>query len=350
MATLPSRVLDYPKIKVDGSEESLPGYLSPYRLLNRGKVRDTFDLPYQPDKLLVVASDRLSIFDFVLPALVPRKGAVLTALTHFWLTKVLIGPTNHLVPSQFNSRYNAAYDEMVDRGPEFPLERSLVVRKVQIQPYEMIFRHHLGGSVWKQYQKDGTVGGHQLPAGLTRWQRLDTPIFTPSTKEESGHDVNITAASYLEVMGELGGETVENLRRVYMQAYAWALERGIVILDTKFEVGNPYIIADEVLTPDSSRFTTVEDYEAAVAEGRDPVFYDKELVRQWGRTVPTPFGVTGINNLDPENPDHLAFVHNEVEVPEDVIAETADRYQQIFEMLARQPLATYQRNEMGVEA
>ncbi len=334
MAVLPECV-KRPPLTNDG--RSLSDQLSSLGWLqfNRGKVRDTYWRSDDLGCLLVVATDRLSIFDFVLPTLVPQKGVILTALTHFWLTRVLTDVEHHLT------------DLLVDSA--LPRERCLLVRKVAMEPFEMIFRHHIGGSVWKEYQKQGTAGGHILPDGLTRWQKLNSPIFTPSTKEESGHDVNITAASYLEARGEEGRQNVEKLSGAYSRAYAYAERRGILILDTKFEIATPFTLADEVLTPDSSRFTVATDLVAATADGRDPIFYDKERVREWGRTVQTPFGTVGINNLDPENPDHLKFVHS-IEVPSEVVAETAERYQQIFEMLVGMPLSEYQRTGMGIEA
>lgn len=332
MAVLPERVTRPPLTK---NGQPLAEHLASlgWTQLNRGKVRDTYGRSKNDKHLLVVATDRLSIFDFVLPTEVPQKGEVLTALTHFWLNEVLMDTEHHLAN--------------MPESTGLPRERCLLVRKVSIEPYEMIFRHHIGGSVWKEYQKQGTASGHSLPAGLTRWQKLESPIFTPSTKEESGHDINITAAAYLEDRGTEGSQNVERLSSIYSRAYTYAEGRGILILDTKFEIGNPFVLADEVLTPDSSRFTTAEDLTKAAAEGRDPIFYDKERVREWGRTVETPFGTVGINSLNPENAAHLAFVHS-VAVPSEVVAETSERYQRIFEMLVGVPLSDYQHTRMDI--
>lgn len=334
MAVLPQSVVDFPQM-ADGQPLAKHLARSGWSLLHRGKVRDTYEHPGYSGLLLVIATNRLSIFDIVLPVLIPRKGEVLTALTHFWLTKILAGENHHLVP-----RPPANLD--------WPRERGLLVWKVEIQPYELIFRYHIGGSVWKEYQSKGTAGGHALPPGLTRWQRLASPIFTPSTKAEEGHDANITAEEYLREMGTRGAKTVEFLAKAYQRAYDYARSRGILILDTKFEMGLDLMLADEVLTPDSSRFTTEDDFERAIAEGRDPVFYDKEPVRAWGREVETPFGVKGINNLEPSNLEHLNFVHNGLRVPDEVMFETSDRYLKVFEMLVEMPLDDYQRQEMGV--
>lgn len=311
--------------------------------VHQGKVRDTYEHADLPGILCVVASDRLSIFDFVLPDYVERKGEVLTALTHFWLTDVLKDVPNHLV-------------ETPSLPEDFPLERCLFVKKLEMQPFELIYRAHLGGSVWKQYQADGIVAGQQQPEGLQKWLALNEPLFTPSTKEDVGHDKNITVKKYLAAMDEEGVLTISLLRHIYKRAYRYAEEHGIKILDTKFEVGSPFLLADEVLTPDSSRFTTTEDYEAAMKEGRDPIFYDKEPIRAWGRTVETWCDdgkggkIVGIDNLKPEIDAHRIFVANGLKVPQEVLDEASSRYLQILEMLDGVPLDEYQQTRMGVRA
>lgn len=337
-------------VLLDGEPAS--GYLGRrgLRLIHQGKVRDTYLVENDVSQLLVIATDRISIFDFVLPVLIRGKGEVLTALTHFWLNVVLAQWPNHLIRSSIAPRFNGAFDLHENykfRGYDFPSTRALLVRRQIMQPYELIFRHHLGGSVWKTYQETGGAGGHTLPAGLRRWARLDYPLFTPSTKEERGHDVNISATDYYTAMSEEGEATHYNLLHAYRTAYQYARDRGILILDTKFEVGTPFVIADEVLTPDSSRFTILEDFTLAMAEGREPIFYDKEPVRAWGRTVPTPFGVMGLNNLDPGNPEHLAFVDSIV-VPSDVTYQATVRYGKIFYMLTGEDLGDYQQMAMGL--
>ncbi|MBL7057846.1 phosphoribosylaminoimidazolesuccinocarboxamide synthase [Patescibacteria group bacterium] len=318
-------------------------------LTHQGKVRETYTLSKPGDSkplLLVVASDRLSIFDFVLPVEVPDKGEILTALTHFWMTTVLKDFPNHLEPSKIHpNTHNFAYD-LSEKLPEIPLKRALVVKKVTIPPFEMIFRHHLGGSVFKNYQKTGIVAGVKLEPNLQKWSFMPKPLFTPSTKASVGHDVNITVRSFFDQTGEAGHRTEKMFSKAYEEAYQYALiKAGIRILDTKIE--GEGIIADEILTPDSSRFTTDEDWKLAMEEGRDPIFYDKEVARVWGRQIVTPFidkngsPIIGINNLDPEVNEHIDFVHN-LKVPEEVIDTVQTRLHEIFEKLTNQSLKNYQ--------
>lgn len=314
-------------------------------LLGQGKTRDLYEVP-EPmgGGMLIVASDRISIFDFVLPALIPRKGEVLTALTHFWLTKILAGFPSHLKEAR-GTVDNAAFELMESFLSELPIERCLVVNRVEIPPFEMIFRHHLGGSVYKKYLETGVVAGQQLPPGLPKWSMLDQPLFTPSTKAESGHDVNITEAEYLEVMGEDGRKSIEMFRLAYATAYQYAARRGILILDTKFEGKD--IIADEVLTPDSSRYAKIDDVAAAIAEGREPTFFDKQVVRDYGALLDTPKG-KGLKSLDPTDPADLAWVEDNVRLPEDLIQETSERYLALFRMVTGSTtLDHYQFDELG---
>lgn len=330
------------------------------RLLSQGKVRDTYYLDEQT--LLVVASDRISVYDFNLNPLIPMKGMSLTVLTHFWLTKVLSHYPNHLVPSKYgpklNLNANAAYDLKEDFLYELPLERCLVVKNMtgKLYPFEMIFRHHIGGSVYKNYLEAGIAGGHQLPLGLPKWSKLDYPIFTPSTKVDIGNDVNVDADYFFAEMGKKGlekeaRETVDMLTEAYEEAYEYAKERGIIIIDSKFEVAGKMLI-DEVLTPDSSRYVSKEDWEQAMDEGREPNFLDKQPVRDWAATVKTPFfdkngqPIVGINKLNPENEEHVAFVHGVI-VPENVISEASERYVRISEMIIGRTLKEYRETEMG---
>lgn len=316
-----------------------------------GKVRHTYPCPGRPDLLLVETTDRLSIFDFVLAVFVPYKGEVLTALTHFWLTHILGEFPHHLVPSQKSPLLNAAHD-LKKNLPRLALERCLVIRKMEIPPYEMIFRRHLGGSVFAKYLETGLVAGVPYPMSIPKWGYLERAAFTPSTKEVSGHDVNINVQEYLDAMGEAGERAVEMFSLAYERAYVHARTRGVLILDTKFE--GLYAICDEALTPDSSRFTTAQDFQEAIAQGRDPLFHDKEFVRQWGRKVETPFfdeetgeRITGINNLNPENPDHIAFVHART-VPKEIIDVTSQRCLEIFQMIVGCTLEEYKRDVMYV--
>ena len=164
---------------------------------------------------------------------------------------------------------------------ELPLERTLLVKRCKIWPYEMVFRAHIGGSVWMEYQEKGTAAGVRLPSGLRKWERLSHPIFTPTTKSQSGHDIAITVEEYKAQTGEQGMKLAGMCADVFQQAYEYALEHGLIILDTKFEVSDNGMLVDEVLTPDSSRITLTGALEAAVTAGKDPAFHDKEPVRIW---------------------------------------------------------------------
>ena len=322
-------------------------------LLYQGKVRDTYDVDkFFRDTLLMVASDRISIFDFVLNAVIPKKGEVLTALTHFWLTKVLSGYEHHLLESKKYEGRNLAFEMKYDSTgamstlADIPLERTLAIRRAKVMDHEMVFRHHIGGSVWKEYLEKGTAAGEPLPLGLKKWDKLELPAFTPTTKATDGHDLPETVKEFGQVAGMAGLMAAENLRHLYQIAYSYAASKGILILDTKFEWGG--MVVDEVLTPDSSRFVDKADWQAARAEKREPRFLDKEPIRIWGRGVPTPFRGKdgeyhlGINNLETEDADHLAFVHS-LAVPDVVIAEATDRYLEIFQRLTGMELGEYQQ-------
>mgnify|MGYP001616218511 CR=1 FL=1 len=308
----------------------------------QGKVRDIYEIPWWPGALLMLATDRLSIFNIVLPGLVPRKGEVLTALTHFWLTTLLKNFPNHLVSHEVHLALAA-------RLPELPMERCLVVRKIDIIPVEYVFRYHLGGSVWPIYLESGTgaVHGQKLPPGLKKWQKLDEPLFTPTTKAEAGHDEPITIQQYLEETGEEGLSTLNLFTIAYEKVYKYAKARGILFLDTKLEGRG--CIADECFTPDSSRIVLKGDWAQAMETGKDPIFYDKQLVREWGSKVKTPFSsFVGLNKLDPCDLRHINFVH-QLEVPKEVVKETSRRYLKIFKLLTGQALDEYQASCMGIK-
>lgn len=311
--------------------------------IHQGKVRDMYELPKYPDLLLMVATDRISIFDIVLPALVPQKGEVLTAITHFWLT----GPLSSF-PNHFDlDTHKSVLKELVSHSShQLPIFQMLVVKKTRIPPYEFIFRHHLGGSVYKEYAEHGTAAGEPLPPGIPKWGYLEEPIFTPSTKTDRGHDENLCVKDfYAEADSELK-KTVEMHKNAYVTAYYFARSRGIIILDTKFE---GVIIADEVVTPDSSRFVREGDFFRAMQHGRDPIFYDKEVMREWGRSVGTPWGL-GLHRLNPTDKEHLLFAHS-LEVPEGIISLTTARYLAIFKKIIFQKcknLQEYQKVNMGI--
>ena len=239
--------------------------------VRRGKVRDIYDLG---DRLLLVSSDRISAFDWVLPTGIPDKGRVLTQLSAFWFDR--LGESHHMLSVDVDEM---DLPEGTDR--EELAGRSMLVRKTQVVPIECVVRGYLSGSGWKEYQQHGTVCGLKLPAGLRESDRLPEPIFTPATKEETGHDINIS----FERMCELAGRPLaEELRRrsigVYSRGAEHALAAGIIIADTKFEwgqVGGELILIDEVLTPDSSRFWPAASY----APGGSPPSFDKQFVRDW---------------------------------------------------------------------
>jgi phosphoribosylaminoimidazole-succinocarboxamide synthase len=243
--------------------------------VRRGKVRDVYDLG---DALLIVASDRISAFDWVLPNGIPDKGRVLTQLSLFWFE--LLDVPNHLITDDLGKM-----DLPFDAGGQGLEGRSMLVRKASVVPIECVVRGYLSGSGWKEYQKDGTVCGIRLPAGLTESAKLPEPIFTPATKAETGHDENISFERMVSVVGQ---ETAEELRRrsiaVYNRGAEYAAERGILLADTKFEWGqfdDELILIDEVLTPDSSRFWPRDQYQP----GRGQPSFDKQFVRDWLETT-----------------------------------------------------------------
>jgi len=260
----------------------LPGI----RKINQGKVREVFELE---DSLLMVATDRLSAFDVVLPNTIPDKGKVLTQISAFWFEQLRHVVPNHVITARFS---------------EFPRElksfareldgRSMIVRKCQTVPIECVVRGYLAGSGWKEYRQKQMVCGVPLPKGLQEADELLEPIFTPSTKAATGHDENI---SFERVVELVGGETATALRTFSLKIYSWAREyarsRGIIIADTKFEFGwheSELLLIDEVLTPDSSRFWPADEYEP----GKSQPSFDKQFIRDyletldWDKTPPGP--------------------------------------------------------------
>jgi phosphoribosylaminoimidazole-succinocarboxamide synthase len=282
-------------------ETSIPGV--PVR---RGKVRDVYDLG---DRLLLVATDRISAFDWVLPTGIPDKGRVLTQLSAFWFDE--LAEPNHVLSTE------------VDRMGELPSEadreilagRTMLVRKTQVVPIECVVRGYLAGSGWKEYRQHGTVCGIRLPAGLSESSQLPEPIFTPATKEESGHDINISFERMVELVGH---DVAEELRKrsigVYERGAELARAKGIIIADTKFEWGqfdDRLILIDEVLTPDSSRFWPADEYRP----GGSPPSFDKQFVRDWLEAT----------DWDKNSPPP--------ELPDDVIARTREKYIEAYERL-----------------
>jgi phosphoribosylaminoimidazole-succinocarboxamide synthase len=252
--------------------------------LARGKVRDIYDLG---DKLLIVATDRLSAFDVVMPTPIPDKGRVLTQLSLFWFHHLRDVLPNHVLSA---TEFPAPFDQYVDSLAG----RSMVVRKTQPLPVECVVRGYLSGSGWKEYQSTGTICGLALPSGLRESDKLPEPIFTPATKAGSGHDENISFEHAAEIIGKPLAEEVRSITlQIYRRAAAYAEPRGILLADTKFEFGilnGELIWIDEALTPDSSRFWPAAQYEPG---GPQPSF-DKQFVRdyleriRWPKTPPGP--------------------------------------------------------------
>jgi len=266
-----------PVIKVE-----LPGL----KLFKRGKVRDVFDLG---DKLLIVATDRISAFDSVIPTPIPDKGKILNMLSLFWFdhTKKIID--NHIVTADVKK-----YPKELQKYADILDKRSVIGRKARLIEIECVVRGYLSGSAWAEYKEKGSVSGIKLPAGLKESSRLPEPIFTPSTKAETGHDINITEAEMREAVGDNAADTLKTKTlEVYKAACKHAESKGIIIADTKFEFGEidgKIILIDEILTPDSSRFWPKDTYK----EGGPQKSYDKQFVRdyllsiKWDKNPPAP--------------------------------------------------------------
>ena len=276
--------------------------------LRRGKVRDVYDLG---DALLIVATDRISAFDCIMPNGIPDKGKILTALSLFWFEKFAAEFENHLISTDVQQ-----YPRTVQPFADQLTGRSMLVKKATVVPIECVARGYLAGSGWKEYQQSQTVCGVKLPPGLRQCDRLLEPIFTPATKEESGHDINV---SYEETASRVGQEVASTLRQrtlaLYTQAADYAARRGVIIADTKFEFGllpdGRLILIDEVLTPDSSRFWPADQYQP----GRDQPSFDKQFVRNWLESQPW--------DKTPPAP----------RLPDDVVEGTRRRYAEAYEKL-----------------
>ena len=283
-------------------------------LLKRGKVRDV----YQADEssLLIVATDRVSAFDCVIPTPIERKGEVLTALSQFWFAKL-----GHIVPHHL---ITTTIDEMPAQVQKHAIElrgRSMLVRRTDVFPVECVVRGYITGSGWKDYQKTGEVCGHKLPTGLRESEQLAEPIFTPATKAETGHDENISEAQMAEIVGpELTAQLRDASLNLYKQAADYARARGIIIADTKFEFGRDddgrMLLIDEVLTPDSSRFWPADAYEV----GRGQASFDKQYVRDYLETLDW--------NKQPPAP----------ELPPEIARATTARYLEAYQLLTGESL------------
>lgn len=247
-------------------------------LIARGKVRDVYELD---DKLLIVCTDRISAFDFVLPNGIPEKGIVLNQLSAFWFARTYHIVHNHMIESIESLRALNKYSAHGTSLPAILLGRSMVVIKAQRIPVECVVRGYLSGSAWTEYRKNSTINGQKAPHGLKESQELPEPLFTPTTKAESGHDKPL---SPVELINLVGKETATALKdkslAIYQFARRYAIDRGIIIADTKFEFGyddNEIILIDEALTPDSSRFWDASEYKP----GKSQPSFDKQIVRDW---------------------------------------------------------------------
>jgi phosphoribosylaminoimidazole-succinocarboxamide synthase len=283
-------------------------------LINQGKVRDIYDI--DADKMLIVTTDRLSAFDVVLPTAIPGKGAVLTQVANFWFDRLSGIIPNHLTGIDPASVVSDPAEKAQVAG------RGIVVKKLKPLPIEAVMRGYLVGGGWKEYKQNGTVCGIPLPAGLQEASKLPQPIFTPSTKAEVGaHDENITFERAAELMGaELAAKVRDVAIRLYQAAAEYALTKGIIIADTKFEfgldaAGELYLI-DEALTPDSSRFWPADQYQV----GSNPPSFDKQYVRDW-------LEASGWNKKAPGP-----------ELPPDVAAKTGEKYREALRQLTGRDL------------
>jgi len=286
--------------------------LKDIKLFKRGKVRDVYDLG---DSLLIISSDRISCFDVVLPNGIPDKGCVLTKVSSFWFDLIKDIIPHHVITADVNE-----FPKSLKPHKEILQGRSMIVKKAKSIPIECVVRGYLSGSGWKDYKKTGIVGGIKLPAGLKESEKLPQPIFSPATKEEEGHDINVTEEDVSKAVGkDITARLKEISLSIYQKARQYAEGKGIIIADTKFEFGifnNNIILIDEVLTPDSSRFWPKDEYSPG---GPQPSF-DKQFVRDyletldWDKTPPAP------------------------ELPPEIIQKTREKYLQALLLLTGQKL------------
>lgn len=286
--------------------------LQSVRLFKRGKVRDIYDLG---SYLLIVSTDRISCFDVVLPTCIPYKGKVLTGLSVFWF-----GFTENIVSNHLVSADVEEFPEDLQKYRDLLMGRSMLVRKAEVIPIECVVRGYLAGFGWKEYKKTRSICGIKLPEGLKEADKLPEPIFTPATKEEARHDINVTQ-EYVEK--KFGRDTAERLKKLsialYKKASEYAESKGIIIADTKFEFGKiagEIILIDELLTPDSSRFWPKEGYKP----GKSQLSFDKQFVRDylesldWDKTPPAP------------------------DLPEEIVNKTTKKYLHIFKIITGKEL------------
>jgi len=279
----------------------------PLKEFKKGKVRDIFEFD---DKLLLTVSDRISAFDYVLHEPIPHKGICLTQLSAFWFDYF-----KDLVPSHMISADVSKFPEDLKKYEDVLKGRSMLVKKAEVFPIECIVRGYISGSAWKSYQKDGTVCGIKLPKGMKESEKFKEPLFTPSTKAEEGHDINISYEKMKEIIGDEDAEKLKNLSlTMYKKGAEYARRKGIIIADTKFEfgkIGDKIIVVDEVLTPDSSRFWPADEY----SSGKSQSSFDKQYVRDY-------LSSTGWDKNS--TPPHL---------PDKVIEGTEKRYKEAYERI-----------------
>lgn len=279
------------------------------RFIKRGKVRDIYEID---DYLLIIATDRISAFDVVLPNGIPDKGKVLTQISNYWFSRMNDIIENHIVATEVKD-----YPLSLSKYKGMIEGRSMLVKKAKPMPVECIVRGYLSGSGWKEYKKNGTVCGIKLPDGLVESARLDEPIFTPSTKADEGHDINISFSEMKKIVGDEIGEKLRDISlKIYKKAREIAEKKGIIIADTKMEFGmyeGKLILIDELLTPDSSRFWSMKDYQPG--KGQDS--FDKQIVRDYLLTL----------DWDQKYPGP--------KLPDNIVNKAAERYREILGILTK---------------
>lgn len=281
--------------------------------LRSGKVRDIYEV--DEDHLLIVASDRISAFDCVLPNAIPHKGQVLTQLSKFWFTRFAAMVSNHLVETDVEKFPAELLNRLSSESKAVLAGRTMLVSRAEVVPFECVVRGYLAGSGWKDYKQTGEVCGHKLPEGLTESAKLPEPVFTPATKAEEGHDINVSIDEMSAAIGEELAKKLEAISlRLYKEAAEFAETRGIIICDTKFEFGvrdNQIVWIDEALTPDSSRFWP----RSAYSPGKSQPSFDKQFVRDYLETL----------DWDKHPPAPT--------LPNEVVIATSEKYMEAYQLI-----------------
>lgn len=279
----------------------------PLKVFKKGKVRDVYEID---DKLLLIVTDRISAFDFILHEPIPNKGICLTQISKFWFDYFKKNVENHLISTDISK-----FPKEIKDYKEFLNGRTMLVKKAKILPIECIVRGYISGSAWNSYKKDGTVCGIKLPKGLKESDKFEEPLFTPSTKADSGHDINISFDKMILLIGKKDAKKIKDVSfKIYKKGSEYALKKGIIIADTKLEFGkidDEIILVDELLTPDSSRFWPADLYES----GKSQPSFDKQFVRDY--LISTGWDKNS-------SPPHL---------PKDIILETQKKYQEAYEKI-----------------